>query len=189
MATITGNSVDFRGFPGWTCCRRTAVLCSGRTRGQLAPSSPAEGHLQPLHLCPHWGGSGSLVEGLWLCSGEVAGTAVGVLGPSFPSSSQASRFPEPALLGTASLSGQLCSPLVSMATKLPGRDGEVLQDQHGRCGPLPHRVCCPGLSLARSSLLTLFFPLFFVEHRAGAPFFSCTPWCIANLLSRPSLVS
>lgn len=76
---------------------------------------------------------------------------MGVLGPFFPSPYEASRFPKPALLGTASLSGQLCSPLVSMATKLPGKDGEVLQDQHGRCGPLPHQVCCPGLSLARSS--------------------------------------
>lgn len=58
---------------------------------------------------------------------------MGVLGPFFPSPSQASRFPKPTLLGTASLSGQLCSPLVSMATRLPGKDGEVLQGGVGPC--------------------------------------------------------
>ena len=172
MATVTGNHVDFRGSqPGCACWQLAAVPSSGRTSGQLAPSSPVGGHLQRC-TCAHTGEEvAPWLKGCGCYSGEVTGAAVGVLGSFFPSPSQASRFPKPSPLGTASLSGQLCSPLVSMATRLPGKDGEVLEDQRGRGGPLPHQVCWPGLSLARSSLITQDILLSFVEHRPRARFF------------------
>lgn len=163
-------------------CAGSWLLCpaqAGRV-GQLTLSSPVGGHSQPLHLCPHREEVAPWLRGCGCYSGEVTGTAVGVLGPFLPSPSQASRFPKPALLGTASLSGQRCSPLVSMATRLPGKDEEVLQNQHGRCGPLPHQVCCPGLRLARSSLRMQDILLSFVGHRPRARFFGRTLRCVTN---------
>lgn len=112
-----------------------------------------------------------------------------VLGPFLPSPSQGSRFPKPALLGTASLLGHLCSPLVSMATRLPGKDGEVLQDELGRCEPLPHQVCCPELNLVtRNSLITQCFALLCGARFRGPALRLPSLWYITGLLGRLSLV-
>lgn len=169
------------GFLGWMSWPLAAVPSSGRTCRQL--SSPEEGSYGPC-VCAHDGEEVTPWLRDYGCdSGEVTRAAVGVLGPFLPSPSQGSRFPKPALLGTASLSGQRCSPLVSMVTSLPGKDGEVLQDQLGSCGPLPHQLCGPGLSLARSSLITQFSAVIGVAQFRGPAARPPSLWHITNLMS------